>query len=353
MGDDDRLYFIRNMEVFEEKGEDLEYWVTEYEVEVDSFFGSLCEYGPYQLVQWDTSIDAKGRKRSLCLIVKEAVFPDGSKGFKTAHKKGFYHGGGITQELIALASLYFRKRLKLLGMVRQNDKPLRIKLPKQRIDEALISGESHLFKLREWLEKIRKLEPTYHQSYMFAVNLYCQALNIIEDRPDVAYLNLISTIETLCQDTDVGEVKLSDVDSELAKMVGEIKDEDLRNRLEKAICEKEGLIRRKFVKFILDHVEGNFWGVSNSYKDGDVRPDELEDLLNKIYKQRSRTLHNGEPFPPYIFSSPQFGADIPMGEWTVVGERKWFKEDYIPNPHFFERLVNHVLKVFVERHQVK
>ena len=175
---------------------------------------------------------------------------------------------------------------------------------------------------------------------------------MIEEQPDMAYLNLVSAIETLCQKHDIGEVTLSDFDPKLAELVDRVENEDLRSRIGQTILGRQQFIGRRFAAFILDYMEEGFWTEAKRPKVGKIKPEELADLLKRIYDQRSRTLHTGEPFPVSIFYPPILGAEIDFSLGVSNGERKWKPKEFVPHPHFFERLVNHVLKTFLRRNQV-
>jgi len=184
-----------------------------------------------------------------------------------------------------------------------------------------------------------------------AVRLYHQALLQIENFPELAYLNLVSAIETLSRDYNIGKISLSELNQNLATLVNSVKDKQLGMQIEEAILKKERYIGRRFVRFILDHIVSDFWEDKNRPEIGLINPDELQGLLKKIYNQRSSTLHMGEPFPPPTYQAPIRGAEICPAKGVERSGRKWDNKDFIPNLHFFERLVNHVLKNFLLKNQ--
>jgi len=138
---------------------------------------------------------------------------------------------------------------------------------------------------------------------------------------------------------------------------------------------EERFFRRKFYTFIDKYIESDqdFWAYERR-PEGPGRIDEtnLIPLLKKIYDQRSKTLHTGEPFPFYIFDRTTLPGlenypeelwlakpiiphhqemdEIPIGT-MMYGGRTWESKDFIPYPHFFERLVNHVLKNYLKANQ--
>lgn len=351
MTDDKRMYFIRNIEAL--KGEGVESHVTEYEVIADAHIVGEFTYGPYYFTIWEFSNKHEGEERKLCLRIRERAFSSDDQPWKSAKRSGFYHGGGIADELVALASLFLRRRFRLGPIVRMDDSPKLLSMNQGWINKPLIVGKSSLAELPEWLKMVEGLDSDYHQRFILAVRLYNRAILLIEEQPDMAYLNLISAIEVLCQETNIGEITLSDLDQKLAELVGSVENGDLRNKIEQNILKREQFISRRFVAFILEHIEESFWSEENRPKNGQIKPEELRDLLKRIYEQRSRTLHNGEPFPPSIFYPPMMEAEIDFSLGMIKGEKKWEPKDFIPHTYFFERLVNHVLSNFIKRNQVK
>src|SRR3990167_5006504 len=91
---------------------------TEYEIIADAHIVGAITYGPYYFTIWEIGHKTEGELRRLCLRIQEKSFDENEKPCETASKSGFYHGGGIAGELVALASLFLRRRLKLGHIVR-------------------------------------------------------------------------------------------------------------------------------------------------------------------------------------------------------------------------------------------
>ena len=351
MSSDKRMYFIRNIEAL--KDENVESHVDEYEVITDAHIVGEFTYGPYYFTIWELSDKHAGEERKLCLRIRERAFSSDDHPWRSARRSGFYHGGGIADELVALASLFLRRRFKLGPIVRMDNLPRLISIRGGGIDKPIVNGESNLAELSEWLKLVEGLDYNYHLKFILAVKFYQRALLLIEEQPDMAYLNLVSAIEVLCKDTDIGKVTLSDLDKKLAELVGSVENEDLRSEIEQAILKRERFIRRRFVAFILEHIENDFWTGEERPEYGQIKLEEFPDLLKRIYDQRSRTLHKGEPFPPSVFYPPSMGAEIDFSLGMIKGEKKWEPKDFIPHPHFFERVVNYALKSFIKKNQTK
>ena len=350
--------------------------VHNYELEVigdANFVGELL-YGPYYFCIWDMSSHRPGEKRLLCLRItqKENLPP-----FLATSAK----------EFISLASLFLRKRLILGSMTRWDDKPSRhqlgLKSSNDYVDIDIVCGETetiasstNLSDLSAWLPLVDNLNEAMRDKFILAARFYQQALEMIETATDMAYLNLVSTIEILCGDTDIGTIEIAEVDSALSDAISKINPPNLREQIEERVIKRERFIKRRFVEFIKQHVDDSFWNYQRRPKThGRVEPSDLDRLLKNLYNQRSRTLHTGEPFPEYIYMSTKltdishleynkkyiirrnYMEEIPSGNKIMIGStsgntteivQSWTAREYIPYPHFFERLVNHVLKNYLK-----
>jgi hypothetical protein len=338
----------------------------EYEVIADSNITGEITYGPYHFITWDWAIHRRGERRLLCLgVEQEEALPP----LPLTRAKEFLY----------MASLFLRRRLVLGLMTRWDNKPSRgpssLESDKHRyVDVDIIRGTTNLGELSAWLPLLEHLEPDKHNKFILSTRFYSQALEHIEVAPDMAYLELVSAIETLCQDANIGEKSLAEIDDGLAKLVNKVGPPVLKQEIEKAIIKRERFINKKFIKFIQQHTDESFWNyLSRPKEQFRINPADLERVLDNIYGQRSRTLHAGEPFPDYIFlqsSLPDLEdypeesyintkiiirysplEEIPSGISITIGGRTWKSKDYIPYPHFFERLVNHVLKNYLKANQ--
>lgn len=345
---DKRMLFVRNIERLRQNPDKAR--TTEYQIIADAHIVGELTYGPYYFTIWEFSNKLPGEERWLCLQIREAERREDE--WKSASETGFYHGGGIAAELVALASLLLRRRLKLSATVRMDDKPRMFSSPKSWSDKDLISGNSNLADLEQGLKLVEGLRPELHESFVLAVRLYQEALDLVESTGDLAYLNLVSAIEVLAQDYSVEPPSVKEFDAGLAALVERVQDRKLRDEILDRLVNRERSIARKFKKFILDHIEDNFWTAADRPERGRIEPAELPEFLDRIYKQRSRTLHTGEPFPPNAVENPPLmGGEVDRCLGLSVGERKWEPSQFIPHVSFFEQLVNHVLKTYLTRNQ--
>ncbi len=346
MPEDKRMLFVRNIEALRESSRAR---TTEYLVIVDAHIVGELSYGPYYFTIWEFTKKEPGEERWLCLRVREKE--QDPEEWQRASESGFYHGGGVASEIIALSSLLLRRRLRLQAVVRMDDLPRTFTLTRAWADPHLVNGHSNLSDLEPRLRLVETLNPDYHQSFILATRLYHHALGLVEENSEMAYLALVSAVEVLAERYEIDKPPLQELDPQLAGLISQVDSADLRHRLQNRILARERLIARKFKRFILDHVQDSFWQYEGRPEHGKIEPTELPDLLARIYNQRSRTLHTGEPFPPNAVGPPVIWEEIDRSLGMSAGERSWTPEEYIPHVHFFERLVNHVLISFLDKNQ--
>lgn len=345
----ERMLFIENIEKINRNN--VKSTTTEYEIIADSAVIGELKYGPYILKTWEVETKREGEERKLLLKIREKPTSDSEISTNAAKTSALYHGGGIAEELVALSSLFLRRRLRVGPILRMGDLDILLKMKYGWLDKPLIAGGKRLEDIADWIDRVVTLDQKHHQKFILSTKLYHQSLLIIEDFPDIAYLNLVSAIEVLSGDYVLDSPSLSDLcDSKLQNLINKIDDKKLRCEIESHFVEKERFHKRKFVSFILEHIDHDFWKEKGRPKSGRIKQEELPDLLKRIYDQRSRTLHNGEPFPISIYLPPiPIGAEILKGRSMASRGKMWKPKDFIPYPHFFERLVNFVLKTFLLR----
>lgn len=333
---------------------------VEYEVISDANIVGEVEYQRYYFRVWDIGDRMPGEKRLLCLRINPELEAKSGKPRNVT-------------EYIHLASLFLRRRFSLGCLTRIGDSPIRIHLwDKQTegyVNKDIVWGEkTNLNELSRWLPLTQGLSDSIYNKFILATRFYAEAIQHMEMVPDMAYLNLVSAIEVLSQDTDIGTVSVEEVNAKLANLFDKIEDAYLRKEIQESFIDVNRFIKRRFTKFIINYTDNEFWSYKNRPEIGRVSPEELEKYLGNIYSQRSRTLHSGEEFPHNIHVRhrlPNIGniplntklsihqtpmEEVPCANSIIMPDgREIKKEDFIPHPSFFERLVNHVLINFLEK----
>lgn len=186
---------------------------------------------------------------------------------------------------------------------------------------------------------------------MHAAQQYRSALELINDRPDTAYLALVSVVESLA-DISISNYEPDDAEK-LTKHYGGLQKtarkmglDDMQVKdLVLAACKEQRWLARKFVKFCV-----TYCGVEPLRTPDRVfilneylipSENEIEQYLAKIYSARSKNLHTARPFPP--------GVGIGMSPWI-----KWkdlpldpMGRPEIPPAPWFERIVSIAARNFL------
>jgi hypothetical protein len=181
------------------------------------------------------------------------------------------------------------------------------------------------------------------QEIVYAARLYKSALELIEDRPDTAYLTLVSVVESFAN-IAFGDFEPSETEKlkEKAHVLKRACEFGLGERQAKLLALEASKgnrwLTKKFVKFCTD-----FCPVTELTKPDDVflvlehltpPAADYENALSRIYRARSKNLHVASPFPPGIGigMSPQINIrDLPL---DPIGRLE------IPPVPWFERVVS-------------
>ena len=209
-----------------------------------------------------------------------------------------YHGGWFYDEIIALASLCLGVRLASGGISRSferhhdrygqpGESDRRPKPPFEFHSNSPVipdvRGTRELGRLTR-LESILCIEPSRYTSLVRACNLYRNALWISESDPNITWLLLISALETAANDAASGT-------GSKKKFVDIV----MRFRPDPPKSRPKG----EHLQF--EWTEPNF-----------------EQMLSTVYKYRSRSLHEGTPFPAPMFMPP-FQVDSGPGSEVSFG----------------------------------
>ena len=266
-------------------------------------------------------------------------FPPPDK-FKT--DESFYHGGDTVDELAALTSVALGVRIRAGHESRRfepdpdqdpygrpsdwRDKPkpvVRVQPNRLNLILPSVVGEHPMSRLKI-LRSIPQIEPTRYVNLIRACKFYQEALWIVEFEPNLAWLMLVSALETAANDvytTDVSpDERLRDAKPDLAELLEKYGGDELVHKVAESIAHTLGATK-KFIDF-----------TSNSCQtQPDQRPNHeslrvkwsesgLKKILRKVYGYRSRALHGGIPFPAPMLRPPFYdSSDSPASEVPLTG----------------------------------
>ncbi len=329
----------------------------EFETLAEAHIVGQIDHGDFRFMIWEISDKPPGEERKLCLrlfsaphiIDSEAI----DKLVRAATRKGRYTNLHRSQEIIVLSSLFLHRRFTLPTLVRMGDQPTIIGLGEYDPCHELRAGSSNLADLKGSFELWDQVEdPDFKHNYIRAARLYYFACRLLDKDLGASYLMLTSAIEALAADHALkDEPGLVELNPTLAKVISEdVDDNGVAEKLREAALQGERFIGRRFVEFTQLNIEDKFWDEGTGPDFRSVKKGDITRILKNIYKQRSKTLHEGEPFPAYIYMCPRDRGEICNAPSFMTEGRRWDKANYIPYIHFMERLTNHVLRTALRRH---
>jgi hypothetical protein len=199
--------------------------------------------------------------------------------------------------------------------------------------------------------QLRALAMTDAQDVLRAVRLYATALELILERPQVAYLLLVSTIETLATEyfkkwapTEDEQVQHHAAVLKRAKKFG--LSEAQARELAIAASRRERWIKRKFVRFIAERLGEEIWTEDDLFPLRSMwHPDraKLDKYLRMIYDSRSEVVHEGQGLPLGVTVGTSHLVDLRAFHDVIAGAL-----DRTPPIVWFERAVNICLRSRIE-----
>lgn len=180
------------------------------------------------------------------------------------------------------------------------------------------------------------------EALLASARLYSQAMQLIEDRPDVAYLLFIAALETIagrlyatwCPTAEMmKKAKLSVFEKavELGLKASEAQD------LAALACAGMTWSRRKINLFLADFVSDQLWTQDDLFHISEgltPEPADFDAAISRILQARGAALHSGNAYPDYVGAGS--GPTVPASALHAV----LADETTLPPVTWFERVVN-------------
>lgn len=332
--------------------------------------------GPYQFFNLIAALREPGVVREAIVVrIEKHILYDIPKMEKTT--SGYYHGGDINDEIAALASLVMGIRLRAGAGRRQfspNGDPrghpyaYDYRPPPPTILTTRHEGRfivpsataEHLINVVEIWARYPTLNPDTATTLIRVARLYQDALWFAESEPNLAWLLLVSALETAAnhwrttQDTPLEKLRASK--PELLIYLESLEIGELPTKVAEYIHDSLGSTK-KFTDFVLEHLPpppaerpvGTWAQVS-------WQADDMRRTLAKIYGYRSRALHSGVPFPAPM-CQPPFHHDfeewkgyeeVPLGLASYAHGGIWLAKDVPILLHTFEYIARNALLKWAE-----
>jgi len=327
--------------------------------------------GPYKFFNLGPSLEEPGRVwPTVALRLSIHVSFDPPKMDKTDALR--YHGGSMTDEIAALASLKCGVRLRSGGQTRRfeangdpqgrpvawsdrRDPELGSFIGTRRLRLPTVTGQHSMMPIQE-MKSFPSLAPDHAIGLVRSARLYQDALWLSESEPNLSWLMLVSAVETAANlwrsvnDPPLERLKASR--GEFVKYLESTAVAGLPERVADEFTDSIGATK-KFVDFLLEYAPPAPEKRPSEWGQVDWSNDNLRRAFAKIYVHRSKALHTGIPFPAPMCQPPaKYEAS-----WLAVEERPtpkavsvaggtWLERDMPMLLHTFEYIARRALNAW-------
>jgi len=357
---DNRMAWVRNLARLSKSSRGS--YNTEFEIASECRIVGILNYNKGKIVcsLFSMEKDEKGLYHYLVRI----KYPKYSGSYnEKADKKGYYFKGGEIGELLALFSLYFQCRFYLVATYQgeQTLQQLKTKFENNFLYKKVASSIIHpkIFpekaktfakELSAFLDSVKKLNKTKHQSFILACYHYARALKEVGIDSEMVFIRLVSSIETLSKEYKLGKMDnplngekfhyLFNRNSLSIEQLQQIK--EILNVSKRDVIQVEKS-KRKFVRFIQDLSKGALKGGNWKAKHVKITRENLPKVLTAIYDARSNYLHNGEPMylSQFMYGATKWDTDPSLG--MIIDNREFPASKKLPYTYWFENVVRSCL----------
>lgn len=261
-----------------------------------------------------------------------------------------YHGGWMTDEIAALASLACGVRFRSGGETREfvvNGDPQGRPIAWTTSAEPTLSigmrgfvlpditGEHSMMPIVN-LGNFPNLTPGLAIALVRSARLYQDAIWLAESEPSLSWLMMVAAVETAAgywrtsRDSPLDRLRESKL--EFVEFLDGTGVEGLANRVAEAFADSIGTTKQ-FVDFLIAHLPGPPERRPPECGQVDWAQESLRKMFRQIYGYRSRALHDGMPFPapmcepPFVYDTRESVAERPMGLAMSTAGGTWLAKD--------------------------
>jgi hypothetical protein len=288
----------------------------------------VVDLGPYAFLNtMATASSPRSLRRAIVLRVAHHYNPlvDPAYRIPMETDSDHYHGGDYLDEIAALASLFMGVRLKAGGINREfraegdplgrpfefAGKPDPQLVVEGRIQIPRLSQSANLNQSLEALRLFPSRTVQQTNVLIKAARQYQQAIWIADADPGLAWLMLVSALETVAVEWASKTAPTEQLKMAFPKIVKLISESSCPSLLDPIAKELDRLTRatKRFVDFILAFAPAPPAERPADYLQFSYEPSNLENAVKLIYSHRSRSLHEGIAFPRPMCVPPRYLDD--------------------------------------------
>lgn len=355
MKKDNRMQWILALEECEKNEDNQEYFV-ECEICSEVRIPAVLEYGN-GFLQCHILEELNNKGLYTYLVRIKYIQKEYKFDWNGYSKKGYYFENGLIGELLAVFSVYFQVRFYLKAQITGGPEfRQRSKYDFQYKKPTLFSNFEMFSELdRHWtekesglslfLDKIRKIDESYHQNLIQSFFWYSEAIKEIGTNPQLFFIKMVSSVEALLKFIKIHPDTLEEKMNRAIE-IGFAKEE--ANEVISWL--KSRKIGQRFSIFFQKYSTGFFKGGRKRASHCFIKKPELDKYTKRIYCARSKYLHEGRSM--YVSSDlrgddAKFYDKDPSGG-MLIDRRNIPEGEKLPRTRWFERITNHCLKNFVE-----
>ena len=233
----------------------------------------------------------------------------------------------------------FRRMMSGLGGALGNARPRN--LVSKVFDEQIWCGDEQAEEMVQFTEALIGLERKDFLASFRSMKTYVTALHRLGDDPELAYMLLVASIESLAEDFEGGQPDWSDYPEDKRFKVDralEGADDGTAQRVKSALLEIEhGSVSRRYRIFALEHLTPSYFREDAQERPNPVARADLPQALKRSYKLRSRYVHSLSELPELLS----------MG--FVRGETVLIRDEEMLTFEGLSRLARHTIKEYIQR----
>lgn len=342
--DDNRMLWLRELTKPLVPDNSLER--TEIEFASDSYMIGTVDYADHRILcQISTpEPDARGLFR-YTLILRRPPFDAADYFTGPATTDGYFFEGGPGAEILALISLCCQARVFAISIASSDSSPDAIPM-RWYFDTTPTSNNGHFTPSTEacpvslptslipFLDTISHIPQHLHPGLALSAHQYSEALRSIGTSEELAFIRLVSAVETLSGDF---ELPVEDDPFKGSSFDNYVRSEKLSPQLKGELKNLFNVrkSRLKLVRFMQRHAPVAVQAEDRTR----ITSGNYEGTLTAIYKARSRYLHRGQPM--YTSRPDARHADLDFSpERSKRVDRRFFDADEkLPFARSFQALV--------------
>jgi hypothetical protein len=314
--------------------------------------GEIPKLGPYAFLNTIAHASIRSRR-----VLRPAVVMRVNHHYNSTAEQSYlpmendfehYHGGDYLDEMAALASLFLGARLKAGSVNRhfRNDadrfgrpvqyggKPEPQLLLEGRLQIPRLSRPVNLNASLEALNSFPERTADETNALIKAARQYQQAIWVADSDPSLAWLMLVSAIETAALEWSSDTTPIEQLELAFPDLVKLIQESACPALLDTVARRLGGLTRstKKFVDFIVKFAPSPPEKRLPEYMRFLYEPENLRNAARLIYSHRSKSLHTGMAFPlpmcepPSAQSPDPTPQEVPIGPAMIALGASWKRE---------------------------